>query len=51
MAVSTFLGQVYAHLDDVLKDPAKPLDEKILEHIDRQVTGTSRCQALISRKY
>lgn len=40
MALPALLGQVHAHLEDVLKDPIKALDEKLLESIDRQVTGS-----------
>lgn len=40
MAVSALLDRVYAHLQDVLKDPTKALDENLLQSIDRQVTGS-----------
>lgn len=44
MTVTALLGQVHAHLEDVLGDPTKKLDEKLLESIDRQVTGSNgRC--------
>lgn len=40
MAATALLAQVHAHLEDVLKDPTKALDQSLLEGIDRQVTGS-----------
>lgn len=47
MAATALLGQVHAHLEDVLKDPTKILDQRLLESIDRQVTGSKVSISLV----
>ena len=39
MAVPALVGQVHTHLQEVRNDPSKDLNEKLLEQIDRLVTG------------
>lgn len=39
MTVSVVSSRVQAHLGEVLKDPTRALDRRLLETIDRQVTG------------
>ena len=40
MARTTELvAELHAHLQEVLDDPSRPLNEKLLKSIDRQVTG------------
>lgn len=39
MALPVLLDQVLSHLQQVGDDPSKTLDQKLLEHVDRQVTG------------
>lgn len=40
MALPALLGQVHSHLEEVRNDPSKSLNDKLLEHVDRQVTET-----------
>ncbi|KAF6225480.1 hypothetical protein HO133_009480 [Letharia lupina] len=40
MALPALLGQVHSHLEEVRNDPRKSLNDKLLEHVDRQVTET-----------
>ena len=42
MALPALLDQVHAHLQEVRDDSNKVLNEKLLEHVDRQVTGMWR---------
>ena len=42
MALPALLDQVQSHLQEVRNDPAKGLNEKLLEHVDGQVTGMWR---------
>ena len=42
MALPALLEQVHSHLQEVRIDPAKALNQKLLEHVDRQVTGMCR---------
>ena len=39
MALDRSLGEVHEHLRLVLQKPSTSLDERLLEHIDRQVSG------------
>jgi len=39
MAMTTTLKWVQQHLQEVLQDSSKMLNENILEHVDRQVSG------------
>ena len=41
MAFRTLVTEVLAHLQAVLDDPSKGLNEKLLESVDGQVTGSS----------
>lgn len=42
MALPALLDQVHSHLLEVRIDPSKPLNQKLLEHVDSQVTGMWR---------
>lgn len=42
MALPALLDQVQSHLQEVRNDPSKGLNEKLLEHVDGQVTGMWR---------
>lgn len=42
MALLALLDNVHSHLQEVRKDPSRGLNEKLLEHVDRQVTGMRR---------
>lgn len=40
MALERSLEEVHEHLDLVLQKPSTKLDERLLEHFDRQVSGS-----------
>ena len=42
MALLALLDQIHSHLQEVRDDPSRGLNEKLLEHVDRQVTGMRR---------
>ena len=39
MALPALLDRVQSHLQEVRNEPSKSLDEKLLDHVDRQVSG------------
>ena len=41
MSVSALVEEVQAHLQEVHDDPSKGLNDKLLDSIDRQVSGTT----------
>ena len=43
MALERSLGEVHEHLRLVLQKPSTTLDGRLLEHIDRQVSGPYEC--------
>ena len=42
MALLELVDEVHSHLQEIREDPSRALDQKLLEHIDRQVTGMRR---------
>ena len=42
MALPELLAEVHSHLQQIRDDPSRAVDQKLLEHIDRQVTGMRR---------
>ena len=41
MALAATLERVQSHLQDVLNTPTTQLDDRLLEHLDNQVSGPS----------
>ena len=51
MALSALLDEVQSHLQGVRSDPSRGLNAKLLEQVDRQVTGMWRLFSLQSRSH
>ncbi len=43
MTVSALVREVQTHLQEIQSDTSKSLNEKLLESINRQITGATRC--------